>query len=188
MGWPDIRAFDDVLTAARAGDEASFAILWRWLQPPLLRWLGVVAPEAVDEIASDVWLSVVRALDEFEGSDRQFQGWIFTLARRRTIDWARRKRRQLATRPLDGVDVPGAADATASVLALADVRAAIALLRTLRPDQAEVVGLRVIVGLSVAETARVVDKSENAVRVLCHRGLQTLGRRLQARIEAGVTP
>jgi RNA polymerase sigma-70 factor (ECF subfamily) len=58
--------------------------------------------------------------------------------------------------------------------------AAVALLRQLTPDQREVVALRVIVGMTVRETAMVVDKSEGAVRVLCHRGLRTMAERIEA--------
>ena len=46
------------------------------------------------------------------------------------------------------------------------------VLRQLPPAQAEVVMLRVIVGLGVSEVARLIDKSPGAVRVLAHRGLE----------------
>ena len=42
------------------------------------------------------------------------------------------------------------------------------------PRPAEVVALRVIVGMTVGETAAVVNKTEGAVRVLSHRGLRLL--------------
>jgi RNA polymerase sigma-70 factor (ECF subfamily) len=58
------------------------------------------------------------------------------------------------------------------------VEAALSLLQLLTPDQREVVALRVITGMSVRETAAVVNKSAGAVRVLCHRGLRVLARQL----------
>ena len=45
-----------------AGDEAAFAELWRWLHPPLARWLAVVASGDVDDIESEVWISIARNL------------------------------------------------------------------------------------------------------------------------------
>ena len=41
-------AFDNVLAAAVEGDERAFALLWRELQPGLLRYLRVVAPAACE--------------------------------------------------------------------------------------------------------------------------------------------
>lgn len=186
--WVGPRAFEDVLDEARRGDESAFAVLWRWLQPTLLRWLDVIAPGGVDDVASEVWISVVRGLDSFDGGEREFRGWLFTIARRRALDWGRRRGRQPATTVLDGVDVAAPGDVDETLWAEADVEAVLALLRQLRPDQAEVVALRVIAGLTVMETAAVVNRSAGSVRVLCHRGLRALALRLHAEVAEGVTP
>jgi RNA polymerase sigma-70 factor, ECF subfamily len=179
--WAGGRAFEDVLTLARAGDDVAFAELWRWLHPPLRRWLTVVAPWDVDDVESEAWLSITRSLDSFEGDERDFRRWVFTIARRRAIDWARRRRRQPQTDALDGVDVADESSSAASlVAAAAALAAALTLLRQLTVDQREVVALRVIVGMSVGETAAVVGKTEGAVRVLCHRALRTLADCLDA--------
>jgi RNA polymerase sigma-70 factor (ECF subfamily) len=58
-------------------------------------------------------------------------------------------------------------------------RAALALVAELPPDQAEVVALRVLGGLEVAEVARIVGKRPGAVRVLAHRGLRRLAKQVE---------
>ena len=182
--WAGRRAFRDVLLAARAGDERAFAEIWRWLHPALRRWLSVVASGDEEDIASEVWLSVARNLGSFAGDDRDFRGWVFTIARRRAIDWGRHRQRQPRVTALDHVDV---ADHDRSSSPQAELAAAQAMLRTLTPEQREALALRVIVGMSVSETAAIVGRSEGAVRVLCHRGLRTLGRQLEAdRLADGV--
>ena len=80
--------------------------------------------------------------------------------------------------------------ATSSSLVDADaaLAAALTLLGRLTPDQREVVALRVIVGLTVGETATIVHKSDGAVRCCCHRGLRTLAQQLDAdQMARGVT-
>jgi RNA polymerase sigma-70 factor (ECF subfamily) len=59
-------------------------------------------------------------------------------------------------------------------------RAALALVAELPADQAEVVALRVLGGLEVAEVARIVGKRPGTVRVLAHRGLRRLAQRVEA--------
>jgi RNA polymerase sigma-70 factor (ECF subfamily) len=54
--------------------------------------------------------------------------------------------------------------------------AALALVGTLPPDQAEAIVLRVVAELDAAQTARLLGKSPGAVRVLTHRGLRRLAR------------
>jgi RNA polymerase sigma-70 factor, ECF subfamily len=179
MALPRLSTFPALLAASQRGDERAFGALWRWLHPPLVRWLAVVAGEDADDIASEVWLAVARHIDGFEGDDQQFTSWVFTIARRRVIDGARRRSRRPPSRSLEGVDAVD--PTTAAALAAAeDLEATLSLLRGLTPDQREVVALRVIVGMSVAETAEVVGKSIAAVRVLCHRGLRSLADQIEA--------
>jgi len=176
--WVGPDSFDDVLTAAQDGDEQAFGRLWRWAQPALLRWLSVVAPSGGEDVASEVWVSVIRGLDTFRGGDREFRAWFFTIARRRAVDGARHRQRRPRTVGLDGVDVPQPIELSEALAGEAAVATAIGLLRSLRPDQAEVVALRIIAGLTVPETAAVVGRSDAAVRLLCHRGLRTLAKHL----------
>jgi RNA polymerase sigma-70 factor, ECF subfamily len=175
-------SFDAVLAAAAQGDERAFAILWRELQPGLLRYLRVVAPAACEDLASETWLEVTRGLGRFEGTEAGFRSWLFTVARHRMVDWRRRESRRPTT-PLPPEEVPerpGPGDAADIALEAMSTRAALALIAELPTDQAEVVALRVVGGLDVAQVADVVGKRAGAVRVLAHRGLRRLAARLGA--------
>lgn len=187
-------AFDDLLDRARSGDESAFAAIYRDLQPRLLRYLLVQAPDRAEDVAADTWYDVARALDQFDGGEAGFRSWVFTIARRRLVDGIRRD----ARRPLRLVDddfelerlagqaaasavsAGGTDDAGASAEQEEATRRAIALVRTLPPDQAEVVLLRVVAGLEPAEVAELLGKSVGSVRVLAHRGLRRLARTLTA--------
>jgi RNA polymerase sigma-70 factor (ECF subfamily) len=183
-------SFPELLAAAQGGDEEAFAVLWRHLQPALLRYFRIVAPPAAEDLAADTWLSVIRRLQQFRGDEGAFRAWLFTVARHRAIDW----RRQAARRPTTLVPVEQLAersapdDSVAQVLEGQSTRAALALVAELPPDQAEVVALRVLGGLEVTEVARIVGKRPGAVRVLAHRGLRRLAKLLKAaELTRGVT-
>jgi RNA polymerase sigma-70 factor (ECF subfamily) len=183
-------SFPAVLAAAQGGDEQAFAVLWRELQPAVLRYLRVAAPAAAEDLAADTWVSVIRGLGRFRGDEQNFRTWVFTAARHRAMDW----RRQAARRPTVSFPVellaerPAPDDPVAAVLEAQSTRAALGLLAELPADQAEVVALRVLGGLGVAEVARIVGKRPGAVRVLAHRGLRRLARRLEAAgLARGVT-
>jgi RNA polymerase sigma-70 factor (ECF subfamily) len=169
-------AFDRVLAAARAGDESAFAVLWRDLNPPLLRFLQVVAPAWAEDVASEVWLGVAVGLDRFAGSEAGFRAWVFTVARQRAVDAARyAARRPALPVPVQAlVDRANADDPADAAVEQASTRAALALVAQLPRDQAEVVALRVIAGLDVTRVAEIVGKRPGAVRVLAHRGLRRL--------------
>src|SRR4030095_3094952 len=152
-------SFEAVLAAAAGGDEPAFGILWRDLQPGLLRYLNALAPGAGEDLASETWLRVVDGLARFSGDERAFRAWVFTVARHRAVDrWRRGTRRRDDTPP----------------------EAPVALLSPLPRDQAEVILLRVVAGLDVAQVATITGKRPGTVRVLAHRALRRLAQRLGA--------
>ena len=173
--------FAEILEAASAGDDASFAALWRDLNPPLVRYLRVLAPDAADDLASEAWASIAARLDRFVGDESSFRAWVFVTARRRTIDHFRRERRRPAT-PVDPETLRDALVAARTpsddVLDAFGTEAALAIVATLPADQAEVVMLRTIGGLDVQQVADVIGKRPGTVRVLAHRGLKNLARTL----------
>ena len=166
--------FETVLAGARNGDEAAFARLWRDLNPPLLRYLSL-GGDTADEVAAETWLTVVRGLDTFTGDELGWRAWVFTTARRRTVDAARRRGREagLSRKAASGW-VATVRDCADDVVDTLSTQEAVALVRRLPPLQAEVVLLRVVAGLPVSEVADVLGRTPGAVRVAAHRGLRAL--------------
>jgi RNA polymerase sigma-70 factor (ECF subfamily) len=174
------------LSAAATGDEAGFAVLWRSLQPAVLRYLRVVVGDAAEDVASETWLQAARDLHRFDGDATAFRGWLFRIARHRGLD----ERRRVARRPEDPADaVRGdlARDAAAEAQEQSDTGWALSRIAALPPDQAEAVMLRVVAGLDVAAAAQVLGKRAGAVRVATMRGLRRLAAdpQVQARGGAG---
>jgi len=169
--------FSDALHAARGGEEWGFALLYRDLNAPLLRYFGAQAPAEAEDLASETWLAAARGLGSFEGGERAFRAWLFTIAHRRLVQhW-----RGASRRPADSVDPDtvdaflGAADTEHEALAATGaVEAARVLAEALTPDQAQVILLRVLVGLTVEEVAVALSKRPGTVRVLQHRALRRL--------------
>lgn len=172
--------FAAVLSAAQAGDDAAFIRLWRETQPVLLRFLTVRAPDVADDVAAETWLAALPQLRQFSGDEGAFRGWLVAIARNKLVDTRRRSGRR--PEQLGGLTfehsslAPDTADLAHERQATED---ALGLIAQLPSDVAEMVALRVIVGLDVAEVAAVVGKSSGAVRVAVHRGLRRLARLLE---------
>ncbi len=181
------QSFPDTLTRARSGDEHAFALIYRDVQPALLRYSRANAPGHGEDITAEVWLEVTKALRRFDGDEQGFRAWTFTIARRKIIDHVRRDARrptilledpeELCLRETrDVAEDYEDADAT---------RRALTLVRTLPPDQAEVILLRVVAGLDNSQVAGLLGKTPGAVRVLSHRGLRRLATILAEQMVAG---
>jgi RNA polymerase sigma-70 factor (ECF subfamily) len=184
-GRPPVRGlgprFPQVLANAAAGDGSAFAELWRSAHPGLLRYLFVFCSDMAEDVASETWLKVLRNIDTFSGDEQAFRGWLAAIARNAAMD--RRRHAYRHPERLDGITpehtpAPAPDPADLAIEALA-TRAILELVTTiLSPAVAEMVVLRVVLGLDVPQVGELVGRSPGAVRVAVHRGLKTLAEAL----------
>ena len=159
---------------ARAGDTRALGQRYDTYRDRVARFatgrLGDA--EKAEDVTSETFEGVLRGLPGYRpGTD--FEAWLFTIAHRRVADVFRRRsrRREVA---LDEAVQPAVGGPEEAVLA-AERRAEVAgAFRCLRPDQQEVLALRVLGGLSAFQVGEVLGRSEGAVRVAQHRALRSL--------------
>jgi RNA polymerase sigma-70 factor, ECF subfamily len=171
----------DAVGRAQQGDGEAFRLLYRDIQPRLLRYLHALAGQDAEDIASETWLQVTRDLPGFTGTYDGFRGWVATIARHRALDHLRRNTRRPPALALPAEDLaawPATHDTAQTALDAVATAGAVALIATLPPDQAEAVLLRAVLGLDAATAGHVLGKRAGAVRTAAHRGLKTLHKRL----------
>ena len=148
----------------------------------MVRYLRGRLTDGGEDVASQVWLDVARNIGRYTGDDEGFTRWLFTIAHRRYVDHVRTTVRR-PEHTVDAVEhaergalqsLPPAPDAATEFDRMGAVDRALALVRLLPDSMAEVVLLRVVADLSVAEVAEITGKQEGHVRVLAHRGLERL--------------
>lgn len=185
-----VRDFADLMAAAQAGDQDAFAGLYRAYQPAILRYLRLAVGQAAEDVAAEAWYEVARGIGRFEGDEAGFRGWLFTIARHRQLDWARAKSRRpsdpVPSSSLDGVAAGDGADPASTVGDRMSTADALTLIATLPREQAEIVALRAIAGLDVAQVAELLGKRPGAVRVAAHRGLRRLAEQLSLKVPVEV--
>lgn len=170
--------FAEVLARAQAGDEEAFSRLWLDLNPRLVRYLRLEPGQYAEDLAAETWVTVVKGLKRFRGDEDAWRAWVFTTARRRAVDEARRRARRPQTSGPESLAHVVARPDPGQVGEDGDVADALQLLATLPPVQAEVLALRVLAELPVDTVAAMLGRTPGAVRVAAHRGLRTLATRL----------
>ena len=173
--------FKATLKAARAGDERAWKDIYAEVAPPLLGYLRAKRASNPDDLLGEVMLQMVRDLPSFDGGNREFRAWAFTIAHHRLLD----ERRREARRPAEPTPAPELerlgplGDTEDDALRALSAERVGHVLSPLSPDQQNVILLRVLGDLTYEQTAKVLGKTVGAVKALQHRGLQAIKHELQ---------
>src|SRR4029079_2909281 len=125
------------------------------------------ARERAEYITGQVFLEAIEGIGRYRDRGRPLSAWLLTIAKHRSLDAVRKRRReQAAALPIAGTDVPASDPA---LLALA----------SLTVDQRQIIHLRFVEDLSIDELARVTGRSAGAVKALQHRALHQLRSQLR---------
>ena len=181
----ETRLVDLLQRAQRVCDPAAFDGLYLLFADRVYRYLlaRISDPELADEITSQVFLRLIEKIDIYRIGPRDnvaiFSAWLYRLAHHKMVDVLRsHKRTQDA--PLEhAAHVTTGQHLMEAVEDRLDFERILASLQLLNDQQREVIVLRFVEELSIAETAQIMQKSEGAVKALQHRALETLRRHLQ---------
>ena len=168
--------FDSVLDAACAGGEWAWARIYDDLAPTVRGYLRGRGAHEPDDLVGEVFLQVVRDVTTFDGNERAFRSWVFTVAHHRLLDDCRRRARRPAHPvPPDGLgEALGFGDVEREALDSLGAQRIVELVSLLTADQQDALLLRLVADLSVEETARVMGKKPGAVKALQRRALARL--------------
>ena len=172
--------FQRTLAAARVGAEWAWRDLYREAAPRVLRFLRARKALEPEDVLGDVFLQAVKNLHAFQGSAGDFHAWLLTIARNRVVDLARSAARRPISAGPDGMRRLPAADPDPAMAAehhAAQLRVR-KVIDGLSPDQRDVMLLRVLSGLTLAETAGVLGKSVGAVKALQVRAVARIRRQI----------
>jgi RNA polymerase sigma-70 factor (ECF subfamily) len=162
---------------AQRGDEAAFAELYDLYFPRVYRYVLARLGNAADaeDIASEVFEKMLGAIGRFRWREEAtFAAWVLRIAYNQIITHHRRNGSRPKTTPLSEhlpLSTPEPAEIVQRKLALEEVRMA---MERLPGAQRQVLMLRFAAGLSISETAKVLGKQENNVKVLQHKGVSRL--------------
>jgi RNA polymerase sigma-70 factor (ECF subfamily) len=137
---------------------------------------------AAEDVTEQVFLRALAAMPRFsergEGTGSTFRVWLYTIARH-VIANERRGRRRRPADPIEAaLDLCSPDDPASSALARVEAQRAWQVIRDLPPERRQAVELRFVNGLSAREIGQIMGKSEGAVRVLIHRALLSVRRRM----------
>lgn len=136
--------------------------------------------EFAEEVTAQVFLRLIEKIDRFQIAPKDnaaiFSAWLYRLAYNRMVDNLRKRQRARLV-SLEQVDRAGNRwESMENIESRIDFEQMLHHLQHLNDQQREVLLLRFIEGLNIAQTAETMAKSEGAIKALQHRALENLRR------------
>jgi RNA polymerase sigma-70 factor, ECF subfamily len=184
---------DALVEDVRRGDREAIAKVYLEVGPGLRGFLRrrVAHGEVADDLVEQTFVELIEGAERFRGDGRALRAWLYRAARNNLRDWAKRADRR-SDHPLPDGDTSrsAAGNRDASDDALDDMydHRLEAALGRLTEEQREVVELRLVAELSLAQVAELTGRSIGAVKLLQYRAVRGLARSLTTKDEEGLPP
>ncbi|WP_141580320.1 sigma-70 family RNA polymerase sigma factor [Actinomadura sp. WMMA1423] len=166
---------------ARDGDAEAFGSLYDHYVELVYRYVyyRVGTHQLAEDITSETFLRALRRICDFHWQGKDFGAWLVTIARNLVADHFKsgRYRLEVCTAQLIEPDRPQEGPERAVLDAMTN-RTLLRAVRRLNSEQQECVVLRFLHGLSVAETALIMDRKPGAIKALQYRAVRSLARML----------
>ena len=167
---------------ARQGDKEAFAQLYENYFDKIYRYVVLKIGKAdAEDVTQQVFIKALQAIASFKWQGIPFSAWLFRIAHNQVVDYLRKEKKVIKV-PLNESSSRSDSDPQQMAERSLDIEQLISATRQLTRAQREVIGLRFAGELSVAETARVMSKSEGAIKALQHSAIVAL-RKTMSRTE-----
>ena len=163
-----------LITKAKQGQEEAFGSIYNLYFEKIYRFIyyRVSHKEVAEDLAEDVFLKAFAKLSSIQ-KDSSFEGWLYQIARNKVIDYYRDKKTII---PLE--EIEHTLEYENNVVDIADLqehqKIFLSLLKELGSDQQLVIKLKFLENLENDQIAKIIGKTEGAIRVIQHRAVSKL--------------
>jgi len=171
---------ESLVQRAKQRDPEAFAQLYEAYFDKIYRYMALkIGNETeAEDMTQQVFLKALQSISSFKWRGIPFSAWLFRIAHNQVVDYLRRKTKRV-TVPIEDIPVI-ASDDNPQLMAerRSDIERLVSATGQLTEAQREVVSLRFAGELSVAEVAKIMGKSQGAVKALQHSAILALRRAL----------
>ncbi|HYH30173.1 MAG TPA: sigma-70 family RNA polymerase sigma factor [Pseudonocardia sp.] len=170
-----------LVKAAQDGDMVAFGELFDRYYDVVFRYVLFRTGDRslAEDLTQETFVRALRRISSVSYQGRDIGAWFVTIARNLIFDHVKSSRYRLEQTTNEIIELsPSTGGPEQQVLDLATNDELLRCVRKLNPDQQECIQLRFLQGLSVAETAEIMDRNEGAVKALQHRAVRRLAQLL----------
>ena len=168
---------ENLVQRAKQHDEAAFAQLYEEYFDKIYRYVTIRIGDKMEaeDITQQVFLNAIKAISSFKWKGVPFSAWLFRIAHNQVVDYLRKSKKRVSV-PLEESLVASDSDPKEVFERKLNIERLVSATRKLTPAQQEVISLRFVGEMSVAQVAKVMGRSEGAIKALQHSAVVALRR------------
>jgi len=172
----------DVVSRAIKGDGEAFAQLYEEHFDRIYRYvyLKVGNQAEAEDLTQEVFVKALEAIGSYKWRDLPFASWLFRIAHNQVVDYFRKQGKVEKVALEDDITLVSGSNPALMAERELEIEEVINSVKKLSPAQRDVISLRFGAGLSVAEVAKVLEKSMGTVKALQYNGVAALKKMLLA--------
>lgn len=166
----------DLLERARQRDTAALAAIYDTYATKIYAYIYRHVGDAhrAEDLTSKTFLKMLEALERDKFARDALQSWLYRIAHNTIVDDVRRRQRRPTSALHDGLAQPPDIHPDNIVSARLENERLRQAIEHLTDDQRDVIILRFGEGMTAPQAAKILGKTEEAVRALQRRGLANL--------------
>lgn len=170
---------ESLVRRAKQYDQEAFTELYEKYFDKIYRYIAVKVGDRMEaeDITQQVFLKAIKSISSFKWRGFPFSSWLFRIAHNQVVDYLRKKKKQ-ATLALDDNVLTSKDNPEALLEQKLNLEQLATATKKLTSAQQEVISLRFAGELPIAQVAKVMGKSEGAVKALQHSAIVSLRKAL----------
>ncbi|MEK9173594.1 MAG: sigma-70 family RNA polymerase sigma factor [Patescibacteria group bacterium] len=167
---------ENLIQGAARGESSAFGQLYDLYQPRIYRFvlIKVGQREEAEDLTHQVFLNAWQNMKGYKSRGFPFSSWLYRIARNKVIDFYRTKRESISIDRVDPEIFLAPAIQQFSFDKNIEAEGLARAIQELEPNYQDVVIMRFVEDLTVAETAAALKKSQGSVKVIQHRAIKKL--------------
>ncbi len=178
-GGCQVQDEESLVRRAKQGDQKAFTQLYEEHFNRIYRYVALRIGDRLEaeDMTQQVFVNALQSISSFKWKGTPFAAWLFRIAHNQVVDYLRKKKKQPAV-PLDESLVSSGSNPQLMAEQSLDIEQLLLATRGLTEAQREVISLRFAGELSIAQVAKIMGKSQGAVKALQHSAIVALRKAL----------
>jgi len=170
---------ENLVRRAKQRDQEAFSQLYEENFDKIYRYVALKIGDRIEaeDMTQQVFLKALQSISSFKWKGIPFSAWLFRIAHNQMVDYLRKKSKQ-ATAPLDESQVSSGSNPQLTAEHNLDIEQLLLATKKLTKAQQEVISLRFAGELPIAQVAKIMGKSEGAIKALQHSAIVALRKTL----------